>query len=186
MGEIAGSPVRLPANPSDAGVRCTARGFRGARAPWHAGPVDVTQARLFVVAGLVWLDDARLLVQRRGPQARFGAGMLELPGGKLEPGEAPTTGLRRELVEEWGPAAAQLRVGAVLELLHHVYPPPGPEVLMAVYDVDARAWGQRWRELAVPEPGATLEVHAAAALPVEAFLPADREFIAGVRARADR
>lgn len=143
----------------------------------------MTQVRLFVVAGLVWLDDRQLLVQRRGPRARFGAGMLELPGGKLEPGEAPTAGLVRELVEEWGPAAAALRVGRVLELLHHVYPAPGPEVLMAVYDVDARAWGEQWRALAVPEPGAQLEAHAVGALPVEEFLPADRDFIASVRAR---
>jgi len=37
---------------------------------------------------------------------------------------------------------------AVAEVLHHVYPPPGPEVLLVVYHVDASAWGERWPALA--------------------------------------
>ena len=40
------------------------------------------------------------------------AGRFELPGGKVEPGEAPLTALRRELAEEIGLA---VRIGAELE-----------------------------------------------------------------------
>jgi len=45
--------------------------------------------------------DGRILIGRRRADDRFG-GFWEFPGGKLEPGEAPTDGLRRELREELG------------------------------------------------------------------------------------
>jgi 8-oxo-dGTP diphosphatase len=140
--------------------------------------------RLVVAAGLIWLAraPARLLVQRRAPTARHGAGALELPGGKLERGEGPRAALARELVEEWGPAAGELVVGPVAEVLHHVYPAPGPEVVLIVLHVDARAWLARWRELVVAEPGVELHEIAGADLPVDEFLGADRPFVADIRA----
>jgi mutator protein MutT len=141
---------------------------------------------LLVVAALVWLDDETLLVQRRAPAARFGAGLLELPGGKVERGEAPAAALARELVEEWGPDAVRLRVGAIVELLHHVYPAPGPEVVLAVYDVDGAAWGPSWAACVRPEVGAQVHAYRREALPVDEFLPADRAFVARVRDGARR
>lgn len=158
-----------------------------ARPTWHARrPVEPTSPRLLVVAALVWLDDETLLVQRRAAAARFGAGMLELPGGKVERGEAPAAALARELVEEWGADAVRLRVGRVVELLHHVYPAPGPEVVLAVYDVDGAAWGSDWAASVRPEAGAMVHAYRHAALPVDTFLPADRAFVARVRATGRR
>ncbi len=88
-------------------------------------------------------------------------------------------------MEEWGPAAAALRVGAVADVLHHVYPPPGPEVLLVVYHVDARELAPPDAPLAAlglePEPGVELGAFAAASLPVDAFLAADRELLHAVR-----
>jgi 8-oxo-dGTP pyrophosphatase MutT (NUDIX family) len=140
---------------------------------------------LLVAAGLVWRPGAVLLVQRRRADADHGAGRWELPGGKLEPAEHPRAALVRELVEEWGPAAAALRVGAVAEVLHHVYAPPGPEVLLVVYHVDAGALGAPDAPLAAlglrPEPGVELGAFPRAALPVAQFLAADRELLAAVR-----
>lgn len=140
---------------------------------------------LLVAAGLVWRPGHVLLVQRRRADADHGAGRWELPGGKLEPAEHPRRALERELVEEWGPAAAALRVGPVAEVLHHVYPPPGPEVLLVVYHVDAGALGPPDAPLAAlglrPEPGVELAAFARAALPVEGFLAADRELLEAVR-----
>lgn len=142
-------------------------------------------APLVVAAGLVWRPGDVLLVQRRRADADHGAGRWELPGGKLEPAEHPRRALARELLEEWGPAAAALRVGPVAEVLHHVYPPPGPEVLLVVYHVDARALGAPDAPLAAlglrPEPGVELAAFARAALPVEGFLAADRELLEAVR-----
>lgn len=144
---------------------------------------ETTGQRIVVAAGLVWLDDARVLVHRRPPDAAFGANSLELPGGKVERGEAPADALGRELVEEWGVAAAALRVGAVADVLHHVYPPPGPEVVLVVYHVDGSALADRTvaQMNLTPEPGLVPLAFAVAALPVAEFLAADREWVDGIR-----
>jgi mutator protein MutT len=138
--------------------------------------------RLVVSAGLVWLG-AQLLVQRRPATASHGAGALELPGGKLEPGEGPRAALARELREEWGPCADELAIGSVAEVLHHVYPAPGPEVILVVLHVDARAWaGERWRERIALPPGVEVLAFALDELPLEQFLAADRPFLADIQA----
>ncbi len=139
-------------------------------------------ARLLVVGALVWLGPSRVLVHRRSARARFGAGMIELPGGKVEPGEAPAAALARELVEEWGADARELVVGPVADVLHHVYPGDGPEVVLVVYHVDARAWGSRWRDRLVSEEGCEPLAFDVADLPVAEFLQADRDFAAALAA----
>jgi 8-oxo-dGTP pyrophosphatase MutT (NUDIX family) len=144
---------------------------------------DERPMRLLVAAGLVWLDARHLLVGRRSPEAPHGPGRLELPGGKIEHGEAPAAALARELAEEWGSAAMTLRIGGIADVLHHVYPPPGPEVLLLVYHVqlppdaphDLSALGL------VAHDGAQVLLFDRTALPVDDFLDADRELVARVR-----
>ena len=134
-----------------------------------------------MAAALVWAGD-QLLVQRRPPSAHHGAGALELPGGKLERGEAPRAALARELSEEWGPASIELDIGAVAEVLHHVYPAPGPEVILIVHHVDASAWVDGvWRQRIEPEPGVEVLAFTAAELPLDQFLAADRPFMGALR-----
>jgi len=59
-----------------------------------------------------------VLAARRGPQQRQ-AGLWELPGGKVEPGESDGRALERELAEELG---IRVEVGRMLaENVHH-YP----------------------------------------------------------------
>jgi 8-oxo-dGTP pyrophosphatase MutT (NUDIX family) len=143
---------------------------------------QASPSRLIVAAGVVWLG-AQLLVQRRPPTASHGAGALELPGGKLEPGEGPRAALARELREEWGPCADELTIGSVAEVLHHVYPAPGPEVILIVLHVDAGAWADgRWRERIAPPPGVEVLAYPLDELPLEQFLAADRPFLAELRA----
>ncbi len=47
------------------------------------------------------------------------AGLWEFPGGKLDPGETPDAGLRRELLEELG---VRSTVGPKLLSTEHAYP----------------------------------------------------------------
>ncbi len=59
------------------------------------------------VALVVALREGRVLVARR-EAGRHLAGLWEFPGGKVEPGEDPTTAARRELEEETGLVAGEL------------------------------------------------------------------------------
>lgn len=147
-------------------------------------PPSSSRSRLVVAAALVWLRTDQVLLQRRSKAARHGADKLEFPGGKVEPGEAPAVALSRELGEEWGPDAAALPVGPIAEVLHHVYPAPGPEVLLCVYHVDARSWSAHWRRRIRLEPGVTAQAYMVPELPIEEFLEADRPFAARVAAGA--
>jgi 8-oxo-dGTP diphosphatase len=86
-----------------------------------------TRSRKVVVAGLIVGADGRILITRRRADQPLG-GFWEFPGGKLEPGETPTSGLARELREELG---VEVEVGPVWEVLHHAY--PEFDLLMLVY-----------------------------------------------------
>ncbi|MCW7942038.1 DNA mismatch repair protein MutT [Streptomyces hygroscopicus] len=57
-----------------------------------------------VVVGAAVLSGGRLLAARRSAPPEL-AGRWELPGGKVEPGEAPEHALARELLEELGVTA---------------------------------------------------------------------------------
>ena len=83
--------------------------------------------RKLVVAGLIVRGDGQLLIsQRREDQAM--PLFWEFPGGKVEAGESPGEALVRELDEELG---VKVEVGAIWEVLHHVY--ADFDLLMLVY-----------------------------------------------------
>ncbi|MGD8999968.1 MAG: Nudix family hydrolase [Granulosicoccaceae bacterium] len=87
--------------------------------------------RLHVVAGVIVDRQGRVLVARR-PQHVHQGGLWEFPGGKLEPGEAPAEGLRRELHEELGITVTSLR--PLLRIAHDY---PDKSVLLDVWRIDA-------------------------------------------------
>lgn len=91
-----------------------------------AGP-PTTPADALRVVGAAWLRDGRVLGARRGP-GRRNAGLWELPGGKVEPGESDAAALRRELREE---LSVDVRVGALVG--HHVHAYPHAKVHLLVY-----------------------------------------------------
>lgn len=62
-----------------------------------------------VVAAAI-LRDGHLLAARRSSPPEL-AGLWELPGGKVEPGEEPSEALHREISEELG---IQIRLGTLL------------------------------------------------------------------------
>lgn len=56
---------------------------------------------IHVVAGALFDASRRVLIAQR-PPGKHMAGGWEFPGGKLDPGEQPLAGLKRELSEELG------------------------------------------------------------------------------------
>jgi 8-oxo-dGTP diphosphatase len=121
---------------------------------------------LTVVAGLIEADGKILVCQRR----RGGAFelMWEFPGGKLQSGETPATGLARELREELGVEAA---VGAEICRKRHCYAELSEEIELIFFSVAVEAGAVR--NLVFER----MEWRAPEALGELNFLPADREFV---------
>lgn len=92
-----------------------------------------------VVAGVL-TDGERLCITRRRAHAHQG-GKWEFPGGKLEPGEAPLAGLKRELREELG---IEVRRAHPFVKLRHAY--PDLDVVFDVWRVSAYAGTPQGRE----------------------------------------
>lgn len=100
------------------------------------------------------------------------AGSWEFPGGKLEPGESPLTGLKRELAEELG-----IRVDSAEPLLELSHRYPDRYVRLDVWWVVAYSGEVESRE------GQALRWVAAAALGEVALLPADQPIVAAIQKR---
>jgi len=104
--------------------------------------VTAPRAHKLVVAGLIMRSDGRVLItQRRADQAL--PLKWEFPGGKVEPGEAPTAALERELIEEIG---VNVTVGRIWDVLFHAY--PDFDLVMLVYGCRIRAGTPRAVEVA--------------------------------------
>jgi 8-oxo-dGTP diphosphatase len=122
--------------------------------------------RKLVVAGLIADAAGRVLItQRRADQAL--PLQWELPGGKVEPGEAPVAALARELREELGIA---VEIGRIWDVLFHPY--PEFDLVMLVYHCRITAG-------AAPRPVevAALRWVAPDDAPNHDILPADRPLV---------
>lgn len=84
---------------------------------------------IHVVAGAIADESGRFLLTRR-PEHTHQGGLWEFPGGKLEPGEDPATGLGRELDEEVG---ITIRGARPLIRIHHDY--GDRHILLDVYRI---------------------------------------------------
>ena len=73
--------------------------------------------QLVVTAAVIEREDGTVLVAQRMPGKHMEL-KWEFPGGKVEWGEDPRAGLKREIGEELG---IEIEVGDVLEVVAHVY-----------------------------------------------------------------
>nr|WP_202869039.1 NUDIX domain-containing protein [Kribbella antibiotica] len=102
-----------------------------------------------LVAAVIVHDEqcGRVALLRRGPKAKFGRGMWDLPVGKAAPGEAITATAVRELQEETGLVVDE----ADLRLVHVIHSSFGVESPTGFVTIVFAA--RRWRgELANLEP----------------------------------
>ena len=92
------------------------------------------------VGGIAFDGEGRILLVNPSYKARW-----DLPGGILEPGEDPVTGLRREISEELG---VDCRVGELRAVDYGVSDWEGAEVIMLTFLVELSRTGPRDFELA--------------------------------------
>src|SRR6266540_5342762 len=97
----------------------------------QAGDSKPARARKLVVAALITRgsegDSAELLISQRREDQSLPL-FWEFPGGKIEPSEAPTAALAREIREELD---ADVTIHRIWDVLFHAY--PEYDVYMFVY-----------------------------------------------------
>lgn len=100
------------------------------------------------------------------------AGSWEFPGGKLEPGEPPLTGLQRELAEELG-----IEVERAEPFLEQKFQYPDRKVRLDVW------WVLDYSGEAEAREGQSLRWVDAARLSETTLLPADAPIVSAIRER---
>jgi 8-oxo-dGTP diphosphatase len=119
-----------------------------------------------VAAGLIRDAQGRYLITQRRRGSHL-AGLWEFPGGKLEEGETPVAGLRRELTEE---LSATFAVGELVHTVRWEY----PDRAVVLHFFDCRLESGLIR----PTENQAMEWVAPERLADYDFPPADRELIA--------
>jgi 8-oxo-dGTP diphosphatase len=84
---------------------------------------------VIVVAGIL-IEQGKVLITQRKVGTHL-AGTWEFAGGKVEPGEAPTDALARELKEELG---IDTRIGDIVDVAFHRYEEVGKAVLLLFFE----------------------------------------------------
>lgn len=85
-----------------------------------------------VVAGIIENTEGKILIAKRPESSRFGAGLWEFPGGKVDVEEAPELALVRELHEE---LAIEVKIERLVDVISHVYKEEdsGLHIILMVY-----------------------------------------------------
>ena len=97
------------------------------------GKEGAAQREIRDIAVGALVDGGQRVLLAKRPQGTHLGGHWELPGGKLEPGESPQEGLRRELDEEIGVRALQLE--PLRTLVQHY-----PDRSLRLHGYRVRSW----------------------------------------------
>ncbi len=128
--------------------------------------------KLLLVSAVALIDrDGRVLLAQR-PEGKSMAGLWEVPGGKIEPGETPEAALIRELHEELGIDTWSSCL-APLTFASHAY--TDFHLLMPVFAC------RKWQGTPIPQEGQTLKWVRPNALRDYPMPPADIPLIAVLR-----
>ena len=122
---------------------------------------------MIVVAAALVDADRKVLLQQRAP-GRSMAGLLEFPGGKVEPDESPEAALARELGEELGIDVAE---GALVPACFASAPNAGKHMILLLYIC------REWRGEPRPLDASGLKWLQVAEMDSEEMPPADRPLI---------
>jgi 8-oxo-dGTP diphosphatase len=140
--------------------------------PWA---IELSESRasavIDVIVGIVRNHAGDILIGLR-PEGTHMAGSWEFPGGKLNSGEAPLAGLKRELAEELGITVESAEAFVVREFEY-----PDRHVRLDVW------WVLAYRGTPEPGEGQTLRWVDAAELDDASLLPADAPVVALIRER---
>jgi 8-oxo-dGTP pyrophosphatase MutT (NUDIX family) len=120
-----------------------------------------------------------LLVRRHDPALAGAHGKWELPGGKLDFGEAPAAAVAREVLEETGYAIAEPTLLPYVYSMVWEYPDRRQHVILLVFDCPA---GPRLREPTDPKV-AEIAWRRPEEIDFAAALPNVRDFVEWWRAR---
>lgn len=147
--------------------------------PTGAAPPPATASMTLLATAVVVHDRpaGRVLMLRRGPHAKFGRGLWDLPVGKCDPGEPVTAAAVRELREETGLTVDP----ADLRLAHVVHGARGAEAPNGFLTVVFRT--ERWSGRPVnrePEKHSEVAWQPLDALPEQVVLSTDRTLAAAL------
>ncbi len=92
-----------------------------------AGIASRDEMKTVIVAAALVREQGRILVTQRKEGSPYGL-LWEFPGGKVEEGEDPREGLKRELKEELD---VEAEIGMIFDAVFHFY--PEYPVLLLVY-----------------------------------------------------
>ncbi len=84
--------------------------------------------KFFVAVSATIERDGRILIGKRSPEKVFGPGVWELPSGRIEQGETPRSGLKREMKEELGVDI----IGAQEYHSYLIQQPPLPDEIVVI------------------------------------------------------
>jgi 8-oxo-dGTP diphosphatase len=111
-------------------------------------PTESEKPKPLLVTAAVIFDGSKFLISQRRRTDKVEPGLWEFPGGKVEFGEDPKTGLKREILEELN---LEISVGELLDVASHVYRLPEKQLHVVLLCYLCRVTGGELKNLAVED-----------------------------------